>query len=85
MPQSYPGKYGKTPTAIPSTPMAAAVYKTKEPTNGIANKKTKTLIPSSPLAAAFFTTKEPTIGMANTKKEKPSCPNGLRGNATAPT
>ena len=24
MPQSYPGKYGKTPTAIPSTPMAAA-------------------------------------------------------------
>ena len=57
MAQSYPGYYGKTPTGIPTTPMAAA----------------------------FFTTKGPTIGMANTKKGKPSCPNGLRGNATAPT
>mgnify|MGYP006991254011 CR=1 FL=1 len=39
MPQSYPGKYGKTPTAIPSTPMAAAFFTTKGPTIGMANTK----------------------------------------------
>ena len=33
----------------------------------------------------LLSTKGPTIGMANTKKGEPSCPNGLRGNATAPT
>ncbi len=34
-----PGKYGKTPTAIPSTPMAAAFFTTKGPTIGMANTK----------------------------------------------
>ena len=46
MPQSYQGKYGKTPTAIPSTPMAAAFFTTKEPTIGMANtRKGKPILP----------------------------------------
>ncbi len=40
-----PGKYGKTPTAIPSTPMAAAFFTTKGPTIGMANTKGETILP----------------------------------------